>query len=284
LLQAIRPTGTRMQALSSGSPSVALVDPVQMHQVLMNLCTNAWHALPDGVGTITVGTDRAPAPSNAQAEDASASWVHLWVQDTGTGMDASTVARIFEPFFTTRPVGKGTGLGLAVVHGIVTGHGGVMRVESTLGVGTTFHLWLPATELTPAVAVSETLVPPGQGERVLYVDDDDVMTLVAEQLLVQSGYLATSVGDPGRALELIREEPLVFDAVVTDFDMPASNGIDLAREILSSRPHLPVIVASGSMTEPLKAAAFALGVRAVLAKERTAEDLARRLAEVFGRA
>lgn len=284
LLQASRPPGTRMQALSSGSPAVALVDPVQMHQVLMNLCTNAWHALPDGVGTITVGTDRAPAPSSASAENASAQWVHLWVQDTGTGMDAGTVARIFEPFFTTRAVGKGTGLGLAVVHGIVTGHGGVIRVESTLGVGTTFHLWLPSTELAPAVAASETIVPPGQGERVLYVDDDDVMTLVMERLLVHSGYLATSVRDPERALALIREEPPAFDAVVTDFDMPACNGIDLAREILANRPHLPVIVASGSMTESLKTAACTVGVRAVLAKERMVDDLARCLAEVFGRA
>jgi PAS domain S-box-containing protein len=282
LLQASRPAGTRLLAVRSGSPVVALVDPVQMHQVLMNLCTNAWHALPEGVGTVTVGTDRMPPQAHTGA--GSAGWVHAWVQDTGVGMAADTAARIFEPFFTTRAVGKGTGLGLSVVHGIVTGHGGVIEVDSTPSVGTTFHLWLPATDAAPAVAAPENAVPSGQGEHVLYVDDDDVMTLVVEQLLVHAGYRATSVRDPARALALVREEPLAFDAVVTDFDMPLCNGLDLARDILASRPGLPVVLASGSMAESLEASAHAAGVHAVLAKERTVEDLARRLAEVFGRA
>ena len=246
------------------------VDATQFQQVLLNLCTNAWHALPDGAGHITIGLDTAgaaPVPGD---------WVHLWVRDDGCGMDEATRQRIFEPFFTTKPVGQGTGLGLAVVHGIVASHGGSISVDSAPGSGTTFHLLLPlATGAPPAQPAGQGLLPGrlGRGELVLYVDDDAVMGLMVESLLQRQGWRVVLADNPRQALARALDADDPVDLVVTDFNMPGESGLDLAQALARGRPQLPVIITSGYITDTLRTEAARLGVRHVLPKEHTLEQL-----------
>jgi CheY-like chemotaxis protein len=280
LLRATLPAGVAMQVRLAEEPLHVLADSTQMQQVLMNLCTNAWHALPGGLGCIGVGlepvlldADAAPALDGL----ARGRCVHVWVSDDGNGMDEATRARIFEPFFTTKPVGHGTGLGLSVVHGIVTAHRGAIRVESELGRGSTFHLYFPLVDAAEAEAASGfgTLRPArGQGEHVLYIDDDEVMVLLAERLLQRAGYRVTSCSDPQAALVTVAAQPNEFDVVVSDFNMPGMSGIDLAHEIRRIRPELPVIIGSGLISEAMRADALAAGVRHLMHKENAFSDLA----------
>ena len=173
-------------------------------------------------------------------------YVRLTVADTGHGMDAITLERIFEPFFTTKPVGKGTGLGLAVVHGIVTAHEGTITVESQPGQGTTFHLYFPAQTAAAALTEADTSqTPHGHGQKILLVDDEPALTAVFQRLLVRLNYQATSCNNARDAISLFRRNPAAFDLVITDLTMPDMNGLEVARQIHALRPDLPVILASG---------------------------------------
>ena len=207
---------------------------------------------------------------------------HLWVGDDGSGIEPAVRARIFDPFYTTKPVGQGTGLGLSVVHGIVRAHHGAITVDSTLGRGATFHLYFPLLDDEGVAALSEwggldadpSAEPAGGGEHVLYVDDDEVMTLMVESLLLRCGYRVTTYRDAGQAAEALRRAPQSFDLVVTDFNMPGLTGLDMARMVAAVRPDLPVVISSGYISERLRADAAAAGVHSVLNKENTAEQLA----------
>ena len=191
-------------------------------------------------------------------------------------MTEATRSRIFEPFFTTKAVGQGTGLGLAVVHGIVSASGGTIEVRSHLGQGTCFDILLPLAPAEEAAASSEDAISglsSGRGERVLYVDDDEVVALTVSALLQRAGYRVTCVHSAQRALELARMQPLPFELIVTDYNMPEMSGIELARALAIAAPGLPVVISSGYVTEELKAEAHAAGVRAVLSKEYAVERL-----------
>jgi PAS domain S-box-containing protein len=279
LLRATLPAGVQLQTRLAGQLPDVEADGTQVQQVLMNLCTNAWHAMAGAVGHIEVGVepdDAAAAPPGLRAGPCA----HLWVRDDGCGMDAATRARIFEPFFTTKPVGSGTGLGLAVVHGIVAEHHGALSVDTTPGVGSTFHVWLPAARAearaaTPAPAPT----PPGaggagHGRRVLIVDDDTVMLLTGEALLLNRGFQVTSADSGLAALAALRAAPEAFDLVVTDQNMPDCSGLDLARLLLAVRPGLPLVVYSGYVDGDLQQRAAAAGIAAVVHKENIVEDLA----------
>ncbi|MBA3598545.1 MAG: PAS domain-containing protein [Methylibium sp.] len=276
LLRATLPAAVVLQARLAPQPLHVRADATQMQQVLMNLCTNAWHALKGGMGRIEVGIDRAVFDSaSASAGLAPGHYAHLWVSDDGCGIDAATGERIFEPFFTTKPVGQGTGLGLAVVHGIVTAHGGAITLESRVSQGSSFHLYFPLVE--PEI---ETLpdgrrerVAAGAGEHVLYVDDDEIMVLTVERLLQRAGYRVSGYLDAREALAALRAQPQSFDLVVTDFSMPVLSGIDVAREVRLLRADLPVVISSGYITDELRAEAARLGVNRLLHKEHTVEEL-----------
>ena len=253
-------------------------DATQLQQVLMNLCTNAWHALHGSTGHIVVGMSRTELDAQAAGRLGglrAGSHVHVWVSDDGCGMDEVTRLRVFEPFFTTKVVGLGTGLGLSVVHGIVTAHRGAITVNSVPGQGSTFDMYFPLALPAglPAAPGAEPSAPQGAGQRVLYVDDDPVMLLTVEALLQRMGYRVTCMGGPLEALELWREQPDAFDAVVTDFNMPSMSGLDLAVELGRLRPGLPVVISSGYVTEALRAEIGRAGVRHVLQKEYTLEQL-----------
>jgi CheY-like chemotaxis protein len=259
-------------------------DATQLQQVLMNLATNAWHALPERGGRIEIGAERLSAElAPALGQVAPGPLAHLWVRDNGSGMDEVTLSRIFDPFFTTKPVGQGTGLGLSVVHGIVRAHEGSITVDSAPGSGSTFHLYLPSPE-QPAEPTdaerSQVGEVTGGGRHVLYVDDDEVVVIMAERLLERAGYRVTVCAGAAQALELVRSQ--AFDAVVTDYNMPEQSGLELARQLLALIPGLPVILSSGLMSEELRVQAMQAGVRAVLRKERSVEELADAVARALG--
>jgi CheY-like chemotaxis protein len=199
------------------------------------------------------------------------------VQDTGIGMDAATQARIFEPFFTTKPTDQGTGLGLSVVHGIVTAHQGAIRVDSAPGQGTTVNLYLPLTDREPVPPPAPRAMPVlggGSGQHVLYVDDDEVIVVMVERLLTQAGYRVTPFRDGRAAVAAVQAAPDAFDVVVSDYNMPGYTGVDVARAVASIRPGLPVVISSGYISEDLQAQAHAAGVRHLLQKQNSLEELA----------
>ena len=264
LLHTVRPAAARLVADLAASGIWARVNATQIHQVLMNLGTNAFQALRDGAGTVTVGVDRG-ADGGA----------HLWVADDGVGMDEEVRRRVFEPFFTTKSVEQGTGLGLSVVHGIVAAHGGSVRIDSAPGRGTTVHVPLPpapGSGETTAASLPADPVPDGEGRHVLYLDDDEVMAPLAGQLLRRGGFRVTTFVEADAALAALAAAP-GFDVVVTDFNMPGRNGLDVIRLLAERAPGLPVVLTSGSIDDALRAQAAALGVQALLHKENLREDL-----------
>jgi CheY-like chemotaxis protein len=203
-------------------------------------------------------------------------------------MDAAIRSRIFEPFFTTKPVGSGTGLGLAVVHGIVKEHRGAITVDSAPGRGTTFHLHFPASDAPalPPAAERPDAAPgapaPHPAARILCVDDDAVILLTEQALLSSLGYQVTGVASAAEALTALRQDPTGFDLVVSDFNMPGTSGIDLARDAALVCPGLPVLICSGYIDAELRRRANDAGVRALVHKENTVEDLAATVRRVLG--
>jgi PAS domain S-box-containing protein len=284
MLRAVMPAAAVLDARIASRPVYMRADATQMQQVVMNLCANAWQALPGGRGHVEVGlealddlasdtitTPGGPLPPGPLA--------HLWVADTGSGMDEATRSRVFEPFFTTKQVGHGTGLGLAVVHGIVTAHGGTIRVRSAPGMGTRFDLHFPlqpppVQEAAAPPAEESALAPRGHGEHVLCIDDDPAMVLMTEGLLVRAGYRVSAFEHPHAALAAVRADPAAYDLCVTDFNMPDMNGMDLARALAGLVPGLPVIITSGFISDEMRARVEAHQVGALLQKEYTLERLA----------
>jgi len=284
LLRATIPAGIDISTHIDDATPPALADPSQLHQIVMNLGTNAWHALrerdrPGGhielqvYGTSLTGAHARQIDSNLREGH----YCCLDVRDNGVGMDAALCERIFEPFFTTRPPGVGTGLGLSVVHGIVAALHGAITVQSTPGVGTCFTLYLPvagSSVRTAPVASRELPAPKAASERhVLYVDDEPALTALICELLEIDGLQVTTCADAREAIARVREGATAFDLLVTDYNMPGLSGIDLATAVAHSHPHLPVIMSSGYFTPELQQQAAALGVRALVNKADLALQL-----------
>jgi PAS domain S-box-containing protein len=277
LLRPLLPALVQLELVLTGAPLHVAADATQLQQVVLNLCTNAWHALQGRAGRITVGleaVDRVAGSTLLRGRLPHGPCAHLWVADTGCGMDAATLARVFDPFFTTKPVGQGTGLGLSVVHGIVAAHAGAMAVASTPGQGSRFDLYFPLRAPQPAVAAPAGPPPAAsQGQHVVYVDDDPTLCLLVQGLLQRAGYRVSCYEDPRAALDALRAEPGGCDLVVTDYNMPGLSGLDVASELARLRPELPVVISSGYLTEEIAAAATQAGVRGLLQKEYTLERL-----------
>lgn len=280
LLRSTLPASVRLDMRLTRARLAVTADPNQLEQVVLNICTNAWHALDGRPGVIEVGLDEAPPRSSnleGQAAEPPGAWAHLWIRDTGCGMDEATRARVFEPFFTTKPVGQGTGLGLPVAHGIVAAHGGSMAVESAPGRGTTFHVYLPShlgaeAEGEPDLLASDAPVH-GHGQRVLYIDDDEVVVLMAEQLLLRQGFHPTCVSRPRDGVAAVAKDPSGFDVVVTDFNMPEMSGADVTRAVKRIRPDMPVIITSGYLTDEQHALVRQLGAIGPMSKQNSFEEL-----------
>lgn len=278
LLRATLPaTITLEPAIAANLPDV-LADPTQMHQVMMNLCTNAAHAMRDQHGKLCVQLDQLHLPPEGplpHPELLAGDYVRLVISDTGHGMEAAVLERIFEPFFTTKGPGEGTGLGLSVVHGIVKEHEGVIAVESHPGLGTTFSIYLPAQSVSNnREAVSSRQIPRGSRERILFVDDEPALGKVANRMLSQLGYQPVVFGDAAAAWQAIQENPAAYQLVITDLTMPVITGLELAKKIVNLRPDLPILLASGNPTALVPEELPALGIREVLAKPLGLELLA----------
>ncbi len=279
LLRSTLPASVTLEAALCDEPLFVLADPTQVEQVLMNLCTNAWHSLggkPGRVAVALAGVELdAAAARQLGAGLTPGAYARLTVADNGRGMDAETRARIFEPFFTTKPVGEGTGLGLAVAHGIIAAHGGVIRVQTAQGQGSLFEIYLPRSASTaPADRPGPLAVAHrGHGESVLYIDDDDVMVVMVERLLQRLGYVVTCLHDPAHAIDVVRAAPQAFDVVVTDLNMPELSGLDVACALQRIRADLPVIISSGNLPDQLHNEARQAGVRALVHKQYTLEEL-----------
>jgi PAS domain S-box-containing protein len=287
LLRATLPTTVTLRAeLDTELPDV-LANPTQVHQIVMNLCTNAAYAMKGRHGELSVRLaearfdDDTPAP---HVELAPGDYVRLTISDTGHGMDAATAQRIFEPFFTTKAAGEGTGLGLSVVHGIVNGYGGTITVDSELERGTTFDIYLPACPAS-TVPISEpaAAIPRGNGERVLYVDDEAVLGDVAQKMMQRLGYEAVVFQRSEAALAAFRRDPHGFDVLITDLTMPVLTGDALIREVLAIRPSFPVLLISGSSGPLSNEAVRKLGVQDVLSKPLGYRGLANALQQVLSR-
>ena len=290
LLRASLPASIVLEVDMPDKPVFVRADATQIEQVLMNLCTNAWRATDEDVAAvIKIGVAQRNVIQDTLHSVASlprGSYAHLWVTDTGAGMDAVTRSRIFEPFFTTRPVGQGTGLGLSVVHGIIVAHQGAITVDSEVGKGSTFHIYLPL-QLAPVepdhgtAPLSGFGALVGQSEHVLYVDDDELMLLVVERLLHRAGYRVTAVSDARAAVEMLRQNPTRYDLVLSDFNMPDMSGFELTKAVTAISPDLPVVIISGDISDVLSDEAARLGVAALVQKQYAFEQLADVLHRVF---
>jgi len=268
--------------LPKGLPPV-LGDPTQVEQALLNLCTNAIHAIGDARGTVQVEAVVAHPDQRLGERLAlpTGDYVAISVQDNGPGMDAATLERVFEPFFTTKPVGQGTGLGLSVVHGVMRTHAGAVDVQSTPGQGSRFTLYFPVAEASvPAAEMHApgpvpTAVPASQQQRyhVMYVDDDQALVFLVQRLLRRRGYQVSGFNDPHAAADALRAAPQDYHLLVTDYNMPGYSGVDLLHEVRSIRPDLPVALASGHVTTEIEQAALAAGARALIHKPNDVQEL-----------
>lgn len=274
LMRATLPASVVLEANMPDEPTYVRVDTTQIEQVLMNLCTNAWHASKAGEVRVVISVDKIVLPRDMGLPDEGLSfgpYARLSVSDDGVGMDVATKARIFEPFFTTRKVGEGTGLGLSVVHGIVIAHAGAITVDSEVGRGTTLHVYLPlqhpAADTHAQTPVPVSGLPRGQGEHILYIDDEELMTLMVDRLLCRAGYRVTAVQDAHAAMAAFEKDPYRYDLVLSDFNMPDLSGLQIAQAVRRLRPELPVVIISGDISRELQEDAAHRGVSDLIPKQ-----------------
>ena len=278
--------GIRLEASVPATPLCVVGDPTQLHQVIMNLCTNAIHAMGEQ-GTLRVtlaATDVVAERALAQSTLQPGNYARLTVEDTGNGMDPATLARVFEPFFTTKEVGKGTGLGLSLVYGIVTDSSGAIDVQSRVGRGSTFSIYLPRVD-SPAEAGGEASapVPRGNGERILLVDDEKALVAVTSEVLKHLGYEPIPFPDGATALAEFEADPGRYDALITDEVMSGLSGTELARSVRRRRADLPIVLVSGYIGPLMTERAATAGVNEILKKPLHSRDIAAALARILPR-
>ena len=276
LVLAAMPAGVTLNRRLEAGDAAVIGDPTQIHQVVMNLCTNAVQALGGG-GELNVSLARVEMETTTLATStlAAGSYLRLSVADTGAGISPKIVERIFDPFFTTKEVGVGSGLGLSLVHGIVTDLGGGIEVDSRPGEGSRFSVYLPWRGETKPQAIVAGRVARGAGQTILVVDDEPALVELVEEMLAECGYEPVGFASSAAALAAVREQPGRFDAVLSDQTMPGLTGEELARELQALRPELPVVLMSGFVSAGLVERARAAGVAEVLAKPLAQEEIAR---------
>jgi PAS domain S-box-containing protein len=257
--------------LSEDAPPV-MADVTQMQQVLINLITNAIHAMQGHAGRVSILLDAFMLATGAAAPAAAmpaGQYARLVVEDTGPGMSDAILKRIFEPFFTTKQVGEGTGLGLSVILGIVRGNQGHIAVDSRIGRGSTFAIYFPAVD-APVESNDQTQMPAapveGEGRHILYIDDDESILFLVERLLGRRGFKVSAFSDQQAALTALRADPAAFSIVLTDYNMPGLSGLDVARAVRAIRPDMPLALASGFITDELRAEAATIGVTELIFK------------------
>jgi PAS domain S-box-containing protein len=253
------------------------IDPTQLHQILMNLCTNAYHAMEETGGTLTLALtirqlDAEEAIRQPQAQ--TGTYVQLTVADTGSGIAPEIRKRIFDPFFTTKETGKGTGMGLSILHGIVTSNGGFITLDSAPGQGSVFRVHLPVATPVPVAERTQSEPAPVGSEHILFIDDEEILTTMTRTILERLGYRVTVRTSSLEALTTFHNQPGQFDLVITDQTMPGMTGLDLARRMIQIRSDIPIILCTGYSTQISKEKARAHGIRGFALKPITKKDLA----------
>lgn len=278
LLRPTLPSTIDIQTRISNQSAVIMGDPTQVQQVLINLCANAAHAMREHGGTLTIEAETVTL-DEAQAamypEIKPGDYAMLVVRDTGTGISPEIIDRIFDPFFTTKEVGQGTGMGLAVVHGIVKNHGGAIRVESRPGEGSSFFVVFPLSRSEAPQEAEMSQDIPGGSESVLVVDDEEHLLIVCSRMLESLGYRVIPASTGAEALRLFLQNPGSFDLIVTDQTMPTMTGYELAKRVLEVRPGMPIVLCTGYSETVSEEKAHALGIKGFAFKPLNRAELAR---------
>ncbi len=290
LLRVTLPPGISLKVEGGHSMPMVMADAIQVEQALVNLCTNAIHATLPTNGTITILVDSLQLDAR-QAETLNLPpqrYAVLSVQDAGKGMDEVTLGRIFEPFFTTKDVGQGTGLGLAVVHGVMRSHQGTVDVQSAPGQGSIFSLYFPAISqqtldgISPEPARAKARKATRLRGHVMYVDDDKALVFLIQRALGRRGLKVSTFSNPQLAMAALREHPMEYDLLVTDYNMPGISGVEVLREASMIRPDLPLALASGYVTPEIEAEALQAGARALIHKPNDVDELCDTVADLLG--
>lgn len=285
-LRASLPTTVEIRQSIGSQLGTILAHPTQIHQVIMNLCTNAAHAMRETGGTLRVTLNEVELDSDPALQVAGIDpgrYLKLSVSDTGHGMSPDVADRIFEPYFTTKKAGEGTGLGLAVVHGIVESHKGMIEVETRKNHGTAFRVYFPVIKEDTATPVGEDDSLPTGKEAILLVDDEELLVAVGKQMLENLGYQVAAETHSREALDLFRHMPDRFDLVITDMTMPNLTGLELAVKMKTIRPDIPVIVCTGFSDRLSQELIDELGIEALVMKPVLKGQLARTVRRVLDR-
>ena len=258
--------------------SSIMADETQIHQVLINLGTNAAHAMSENGGLLEINLSDFDVDSDIVTRDGTlhrGSYVKLTVKDTGCGMSEEVVERIFEPFFTTKAVGKGTGLGLSVIHGIVENHNGIITVDTKPGEGTTFDIFFPCVKDKEIIETKDSELVYGQGEQILFVDDEKSLVDTTTKMLRHIGYKVIGETNSIEALKIFQKNPAKFDLVITDLTMPNMTGIELARELINIQPDIPIVLCTGFREKNNEKSAKAIGIKEVVTKPVNRKKISR---------
>ena len=284
LLRASLPTTIEIKSIIEPKVDPIFADPTQIHQVIMNLCTNSAHAMEDSGGILQVSLcnfELTVQQTSQYPELNPGFYVKLSIRDTGHGMDAATMGRIFDPYFTTKAQDKGTGMGLAVVHGIVKGHGGGIYVQSTPGEGTQFDILFPTMEKQIISETEELKTLPTGNENILFIDDEDILIDLGKHMLKKLGYRVEILTQPLKALEIFRARPDKFDLVISDMTMPNMTGDNLAMELMKIRPDIPVVICTGYSERMDDRRARELGIKGLIMKPFTIRSLSKTVRNVL---
>jgi len=278
LLRATIPSSIEIECNIDESCGPIKGDPTQIHQIIMNLCTNAYHAVQETGGKLEVSLKEIYISYEQSLDRVGmkiGKHIELMVRDSGHGMEPQVIERIFEPYFTTKEQGKGTGLGLSVIHGIVKSHGGDITVSSRPGCGATFKVYLPIIDdIEEEIHVIEPLIAINGEERILLVDDEAQIIDIEQQILERLGYKVTPKTDSEEALEEFAAQPDRFDLVITDMTMPKMTGDQLARRMMDIKPQIPVILCTGFNEAISEEKALAMGIDKFVMKPIVKDELA----------
>ena len=284
LITSSLPTTIEIKQHINNKCGLVMADFTQVHQIAMNLVTNAYQAMEDEGGKLEVTLEEVELGIDDLTDQSMTpgAYVCLTVADTGPGMDQLVISRIFDPYFSTKEDGKGTGLGLAVVHGIVKSYKGDIRVYSKPGEGTAFHVYLPVTKSRFETDQTEAIEPVPRGtEQILLVDDEEAIVHMEKQMLERLGYQVTARTSSIEALEAFRDSPDKFDLVITDMTMPNMAGIQLSQKLLEIRPDIPIIICTGFSTKIDNAKATAVGIRGYVMKPVGMNEIGKKIREVL---
>ncbi len=284
LLRSSIPSTIEIQDNISRDCGVINADPTQLHQILMNLCTNAFHAMEENGGILSVElkvADNVPLELIEKYQDSEAVFLELSVSDTGQGISPEIIERIFDPFFTTKEEGRGTGMGLSITYGIVKEFGGTITLDSELGKGTTFQIYLPRSKQEAVQTISIDDASPAGNEKILFVDDEELLINLGKEMLERLGYHVTIKMNSVEALQTFQNQPDDFDLLITDQTMPGITGLDLARRILQIRPDIPVILCTGYSALVDEDVAKAQGIKGFAHKPFTINSLGKLIRQVL---